>query len=145
MNQRQLILPAVAAAIFNEENHVLLQRRKNNQWGLISGHIEFGEDVKSAVVREIEEETGLKSCVKRLIGIYSSPETQTYITTKNETIQYITHYFEADLLEPFNGHFRNDETRELRFFAPECLPDNLILMHPTWLTDALQNEQTFIR
>lgn len=145
MNQRLLILPAVAVAIFNGENHILLQRRKNNQWGLISGHIEFGETIESAVVREIEEETGLKSRIKRLIGIYSSPETQTYITAKNETIQYITHYFEADLLEPFNSHFRNDETCELKFFAPESLPDNLILMHPTWLTDALQNEQTFIR
>jgi 8-oxo-dGTP pyrophosphatase MutT (NUDIX family) len=145
MVSRKLILPAVAAIVFNPERQVLLQRRtKSGKWGLISGHVEFGESVEQAVIREIKEETGLRSAIKRLIGIYSSPETQTYAVAENQ-IQYVTHYFEVNLLELFEDTFRSEETCDLRFFSPKNLPNNLILMHPTWLTDALQNEKIFIR
>lgn len=44
------ILPAVAAAIFNDKGEVLLQRRRDvNQWCIISGHVEFGETVEEAI------------------------------------------------------------------------------------------------
>jgi 8-oxo-dGTP diphosphatase len=33
--------------------------RAPNQWGMVGGHVEDGEDFEAAVYRELEEETGL--------------------------------------------------------------------------------------
>lgn len=68
---KKQILPAVAAAIFNEKAEILLQRRKDvDQWCLISGHVEFGETIEQAILREIKEETNSTADIIRFIGVY---------------------------------------------------------------------------
>lgn len=53
------------ALLVDPQGRVLLQERDEsapraaNQWGMVGGHVEDGEDFDTAVVREIEEETGL--------------------------------------------------------------------------------------
>jgi len=139
------ILPAVAVAILNEEGEILLQRRRDrNQWGVLSGHVEFGESVEEAAVREVWEETGLKVEVHRLIGVYSEPITQTYSYPTGKTVQYVTVYFEACLISPFTD-FSGEETLEIRFFKPTSLPENLLTMSPYWLSDALSNRGGYVR
>lgn len=140
------ILPAVAAVIFNDNGEVLLQKRRDvNKWCIISGHVEFGETVEEAIIREIEEETNTKAYIIRFIGIYSSPNSQTY-SYQDRTVQYITSYFEAKLTRTISLNFSNDETRELKFFKPDSLPDDLALINSNWLTDALNKEKMiFIR
>ena len=116
------ILPAVAAAIFDSNGNILLQKRKDvNQWGLISGHVEFGETVADAILREIFEETNVTATIKRFIGVYSLPPTQTY-QYSDKTVQYITSYFEARLDGVIADNFSNEETSELRFFPPDGIP-----------------------
>jgi 8-oxo-dGTP diphosphatase len=146
MDTTKQILPAVAAAIFNDNGEVLLQKRKDvNKWCIISGHVEFGETIESAILREIEEETNSKANIVRLIGVYSSPVSQTY-NYKNRTVQYITSYFEAKLTSDINPNFSNNETQELRFFKPDNLPDDFALINANWLTDALNKEEmVFVR
>jgi ADP-ribose pyrophosphatase YjhB (NUDIX family) len=54
---------------------VLIQRRDNGKWGLPGGMVNWGEDIKTTVERELEEETGLEiTGIRRLVGVYSSPE-----------------------------------------------------------------------
>eukprot|EP01136_Pigoraptor_vietnamica_P025648 Opistho-1_new@79816 len=122
MDMIKQILPAVAAAIFNDKGEVLLQKRKDvNKWCIISGHVEFGETIEAAILREIEEETNTKANIVRFIGVYSSPGSQTY-NYKDRTVQYITSYFEAKLTKAINPNFSNNETQELKYFKPENLP-----------------------
>lgn len=53
---------------------VLIQRRDNGKWGLPGGMVEWGEDIRSTVERELAEETGLEFVsMGRLVGVYSSP------------------------------------------------------------------------
>jgi len=146
MTHSKQILPAVAAAIFNEKGEILLQKRRDvNKWCIISGHVEFGETVEAAILREIEEETNTKAVIKRFIGLYSSPVSQTY-TYSDRTVQYITSYFEATLSENIVADFSNDETQELQFFPVENIPQDLALINPNWLADALNKTSTvFIR
>lgn len=145
-NTDQQILPAVAVAIFNDRGEILLQKRKDvNKWCIISGHVEFGETVQHAVLREIKEETNTGADIVRFIGVYSSPESQTY-SYPGRTVQYITSYFEAKLSGDIPAGFSNSETQELRFFRTDGLPKDLALVNEHWLTDALdRNTGTFIR
>jgi ADP-ribose pyrophosphatase YjhB (NUDIX family) len=54
---------------------VLIQRRDNGKWGLPGGMVNWGEDIPTTVQRELEEETGLEVAkIRRLVGVYSSPE-----------------------------------------------------------------------
>lgn len=146
MASKKEILPAVAAAIFNEKGEVLLQKRRDtNKWCIISGHVEFGETVEHAVLREIAEETNTKAHIVRFIGLYSSPESQVYHYPER-TVQYITSYFEVRLAEGIAEGFENEETGELRFFPIDGLPEEMGMMHPYWLADALSTEGTpFVR
>lgn len=66
--------PAVSGFVFNSKRELLLtQRTDNGRWCLPGGRIEPGENVSEAVVREIWEETGLKTGVVRVIGVTSDP------------------------------------------------------------------------
>ncbi len=146
MAQDKQILPAVAAAIFNDKGEILLQKRKDaNQWCIISGHVEFGETIEAAILREIEEETDVKANITRFIGVYSSPLSQTYHYAERK-VQYVTSYFEAALTGSIAPGFTNNETQELKFFAVNNIPSELATMSPYWLTDALNNSgEVFIR
>lgn len=139
MNNKE-ILPAVAAIIFNQQGEVLLQRRKDvNQWGLISGHVEFGESITEAILREVREETDNEGSISRFIGIYSAPDSQTY-HYQNRTVQYVTSYFEINLQGTIIPGFANTETAELRYFAPDALPETMAQVNQFWLQDALNRD-----
>lgn len=53
--------------------HLLLIKRKNNPdagyWSIPGGHLELGEKVQDAAVREAYEETGFKTRVIKLAGV----------------------------------------------------------------------------
>ena len=145
-SKHEQILPAVAAAIFNDKGEILLQKRRDvNKWCVISGHVEFGETIENAILREIEEETTVKANIVRLIGIYSSPASQTYVYD-DKTVQYITSYFEAKLLGEINSDYTNEETQELKFFKLEDIPKDLAQLNSNWLEDAVNKKETvFVR
>ncbi len=70
--------PAVAVdAIVEKNGKILLIKRKKEPfkgaYALPGGFVECGESCENAVVREVEEETGLKVRVKELLGVYSEP------------------------------------------------------------------------
>lgn len=52
----------VGAIIYNSKDEVLLCKsaKWNNQWVIPGGHVEYGERLEEALVREVKEETGLK-------------------------------------------------------------------------------------
>lgn len=143
---QQEIRPAVAAAIFNKEGQILLQKRKDvGTWCIISGHVEFGETVTAAILREIREETSTQAEIVRFIGVYSAPPFQVY-AYPHKTVHYVTSYFEAQLQSVIPTDYSRDETEELRFFPLDQLPGELAQVNPHWLQDALdKNAGPFIR
>ena len=64
--------------ILLKKGEILLIKRKNppfkNSWALPGGFVEYGEKTEDAVLREFFEETGLKTTIKKLIGVYSDPD-----------------------------------------------------------------------
>ncbi len=72
--------PKVAAAAFIERgDRVLLVRRALNpergKWALPAGYVDYGEDPRHAVVREVLEETGLTMEVTGLLDVLGAPGT----------------------------------------------------------------------
>ena len=61
-------MPRIAVVLLiDSRGHLLLQHRDEqaprsaNQWGMVGGHVEDGEDFDTAVHREIQEETGIET------------------------------------------------------------------------------------
>ena len=136
----------VAVIILNEENQVLLQKRSDvGLWGIPSGHIEIGETVSEAAIREIKEETNLDIRIKKLIGVYSEPDSQVFTYPNGGVVHFITTCFLAEIT---GGELRcnSSESLEIQFFEQQSLPRDLLKMHPQWLNDALaNNDLAFIR
>jgi 8-oxo-dGTP diphosphatase len=109
-------LPVVACAAKNKEGKILIAKRNLNpginRWALPGGFVESGEAPEAACLRELEEETGLKGKIKRLIGVY---------------FQKITDYgsllvigYEVNLSKC--NLSLNDELKDAGFFSKKDLP-----------------------
>lgn len=63
---------AAAGYVFDQDGRVLLIKTMNRGYDATGGQIEEGEDLITGVLREIEEESGIKAKVKCLCGVYSN-------------------------------------------------------------------------
>jgi ADP-ribose pyrophosphatase YjhB (NUDIX family) len=86
--------------------------------------VDRGEEVKAAAVRETEEECGLKTGIKELLGLYS------YHGKLSVVVVY--------LAEPLGGKLIvGDETSEVGLYAPESIPWEELAFQST--VDALKD------
>jgi 8-oxo-dGTP diphosphatase len=116
-----ILMPAVAGVIVNAQGEVLLQRRSDDgAWGLPGGAIEPGEEPAEALVREILEETALEIVPERIVGVYSGPEFRVRYDNGDEAMILSITF----ACRPLGGAPRvnDDESLELRYFAPSALP-----------------------
>ena len=131
------IPPGVAAVVLDPEGRILLHRRAvGDGWAPPSGSIERGEDLRSALVRELEEETALTVEVNRLIGVYSDPNFQIVDYPDGRRVHFVTCLFAC---RPQGGEFKGSvEGVEWGWFYPSSLPVELLPYARIWLGDALK-------
>ena len=102
----------VAAVITNEAGEVLLLRHTyrgdDYQWGLPGGWVKGRESMERALIRELEEETGWRITITRLVSVHSG-----------YALPRMTVIFHAHVT---GGEFRpSDEVSEYCFVAPNDL------------------------
>jgi 8-oxo-dGTP pyrophosphatase MutT (NUDIX family) len=106
----RLLLPSVAALVFDEVGGILLVRQRDGDvWSTPGGAIEPDETPADAVVRETWEETGLWVEPHRIVGVYSGPEFIVRYANGDES-QYVIIAFECSVRA---GHLRPDEDETL--------------------------------
>ncbi len=146
IGRHAFLRPGTSAVLFDQKRErVLLTRRADNdQWCLPGGGIEPGESVAEACEREVLEETGLRTHVVRLTGIYSDPN-QIILYPDGNAIQVVTLNFEVELVGGEIG--LSDETTDIRYFPlAEAVRMKLFHGHAERIRDCIAGQESaFIR
>ena len=100
-------------------HHVLLIQRGEDpfvgDWALPGGFVEYGEDPDLAVVREVEEETGLSGLPFRQFRSFGSPDRD----PRGHTVSIV---YLAELVGEPPAVAAGDDAAEARWFALDELP-----------------------
>ena len=67
--------PGVCAVITNTKDQILLHKRTDcKKWSLPGGKMKIGESISDCCRRELKEEMNIDIKIKKIIGIYTSPD-----------------------------------------------------------------------
>jgi len=139
---RVRVVPSVSVSVavgvvFDGDGQVLLVRTTYGMrsFGPPGGRIEQGELPAATARREFKEETGLDVRVERLIGLYS------FTDGEHETLAY------AFLCSIVGGkpEIPHDEISESLWADPQRLPQQLDIVAPFAIADALAHEWGVVR
>lgn len=115
-----LFMIGVSGVVVDDDGRVLLHLRADDgRWSTPGGIVEPGEQPADALVREVEEETGVQVVPERI----SSVRTEEPITYPNgDRAQFLDVAFRC---RPIGGEPRpdGDESLDVRWFSPDALPD----------------------
>lgn len=121
------VVPSVTMAVRNAHGALLLIHRTDNDlWSIPGGGIDPGESVREAAVRETEEESGYRTEVIGVVGIYTDP-------------RHVIEYDDGEVRAQFSiclhgrltgGSMRtSSESSEVVWVLPEGLAD--LNIHPS--------------
>ena len=101
--------------IYDDDGNVLVQDRRDSDWGGITfpgGHVEKGESFTDAVIREVYEETGLTIATPQICGIKQWPE--------DDGSRYIVLFYKTS---HFAGELKSSEEGEVYWTKLSRLKD----------------------
>jgi 8-oxo-dGTP diphosphatase len=107
----------IAVAGRTSDGRILLIRRGDSgKWALPGGTLEWGEQMRDAITREVLEETGASVIeLGELLGVYSAPE-------RDPRFHAVTVVVAARVTEPDGARVNPVEITEVRLFHPNELP-----------------------
>ena len=116
--------------IIVEKNKILLIKNAKEpffgSWVMPGGHVEYGEKVEQAIVREMKEEICLPVRIKKLFGVYSDPKRDPRYHTTSVVF----------ILEKKKGKIKlNEESSEFKFFYLKNLPQKIGFDHRKIIND----------
>lgn len=125
VGHRPLIQVGSSVIVEDGQGRVLLQRRTDNGlWCFSSaGSMEPGESAEDTARRELLEETGLTANKLELVGVFSGRLEHAFYPNGDEVYNVEFFYVCRDWGGTLSR--QEDEVEELRFFAPDGLPDGL--------------------
>ncbi|MGB0757474.1 MAG: NUDIX domain-containing protein [Patescibacteria group bacterium] len=104
-----------------------------NEYALPGGFVEYGEETEKATIREVWEETGLKTEINQLVGVYSKPnrDPRRHVIS----IAYSLKVISGDIKE-------SSETKDISWFDLDNLP-KLAFDHQRIITDFRESNKMF--
>ena len=123
LGQRPHLLAGTGLLATDSSGRLLLQQRTDDgTWSIVGGYLEIGESPEDALRREAREEVGLEVGDIRLFGVFAGPDFfHDYPSGRvyGVNVVFLARDVTADLRAD------QSEVRDVRFFAPSELPDNL--------------------
>ncbi|MFF8455831.1 NUDIX domain-containing protein [Streptomyces albidoflavus] len=121
------VVPSVTAVVQDDAGRLLvIHKTDNDLWALPGGGHDIGERVADTVVREVEEETGIRVQVEGLVGLYTDPD-HVLEYDDGEVRQQFSICFRA---RPVGGRLRtSSESKEVRWVDASDL--NALTIHPS--------------
>ena len=118
---QRLTLKIAVYILLIKEGKILLARRFNASWqngnyGVPAGHLEEGETIIEALLRETAEE----------VGVVLAPADVQFVHTMHRKSSYVDFYF---LAKHWTGEPENREPTkcdDVQWFALDALPENMI-------------------
>ncbi|MEV6054503.1 NUDIX domain-containing protein [Streptomyces sp. NPDC052107] len=129
-----IVLPAVAACVFDEDGRLLLARHDYDEWGLPGGGVKPDQPPLEAVVEQAAEEVGLNVRPVGVIGVYGGPECRSTYRNGDQVSYVISVY--GCVLESGTPRPDEDEVSAVDFFGREDI-DRLKLM--AWMPGVLDD------
>jgi 8-oxo-dGTP diphosphatase len=115
---RRPVVGVVAAARTADGRLLLIRRADSGQWALPGGTLEWGETLRSAIERELFEETGARLLeLGWLVGVYSDP-------ARDPRFHAVTVVVAATIAEPDASRVNPVEVSEVRLFDTHDLPSD---------------------
>lgn len=110
-----------------DDEEILLQLRQNTKYGngkwdlAATGHVEPGESMEMALIREAREEIGVEINVKDVNFL-----TIMHVYTPDTYRTYYNAYFKVDTYKNDPTIVEKDKCGELRWFKVKDLPSNIL-------------------
>lgn len=137
-----LLLPGASCLFVDGDGRIMLERRSDfGIWGIPAGSPEPGEDIVSAIKREMLEETGLR--IDRVIpyGFGSDPATKTITFPNGHQCQFFAMLFYADW--PVGAvPVASAESLDFGWFKPDALPAEVMPSTPSAIAAYLRFRET---
>lgn len=112
---------AVSAVTLRDRELLLVRRGRGvaqGEWSLPGGRVEFGEDLREAVVREVAEETRLEVIVERFLGWAERIDVDA-----DPPYHYVILDFLVDVLDPTVDPVPGDDAAEVDWVPLEDLEE----------------------
>ncbi|MGY1452783.1 NUDIX hydrolase [Streptomyces sp. SS8] len=119
VGRRLLFLPGTSAVVFDDEGRVLLVRRADTgHWSIIGGIPEPGEQPADAVVREVYEETAVRTVPERLVLVQTLAPVR---YPNGDVCQFVDMSFRCRAVGG-RARVNDEESLEVGWFGPDELP-----------------------
>ncbi len=117
---------------------VLIRRGDTGTWGLPGGTVEWGETLRVALDRELEEEAGVVNPeFVRVLGAWSEP-------SRDMRFHAVTIGVECIVAPPVKAPLNRLEIRDVRLFAREAMPQTLAFGHQDIVAAMLDPSRTVL-
>ena len=113
-----IMFPTVSAIVFNDRGEILLgQRSDNGNWSVIAGMMDPGEQPADALVRGVEEETGVQVKIERLAGV----ALHEVVYGNGDRCHMVNTWFRCRAVGG-EARVNDSESIAVGWFAPDALP-----------------------
>lgn len=117
-HDRNLLHNEIAVFIINDNKQILLQKRSANKrfdpnkWALCAGHVDAGESLESAALRELSEEVGINISINDL-----KPFAEREFSIKDSNSQITYFYYVKSNLNENDFVIQKEELSEVKWFG----------------------------
>ncbi len=129
----------VDGVVIKGEEILLIRRGIEPGKGMMAlpgGYLNWNETIEEAVVREVFEETGVKTKIVHLLGVYSSPDREPRVM-QNVAVVYV-----LEVVDDTEMKAQESEVAEVTWYSENSLPENMAFDHREIIADYLRKKRT---